>query len=59
MNSQITDKFSRAATTDIKTITKETGIVFVYFFDGSLMDHRYDTDQPEFVFSQDDYAIRV
>lgn len=61
MSNRSPDKLAEAATGNIKSknLTKDSGMVFTYLYDGPLIEHLEDDEQPEYIFSNENKGYRV
>lgn len=61
MSNRSPDKLAQAATGNIKSkhLTKDSGMVFTYLYDGPLINHVQDDEQPEYIFSNENKGYRI
>lgn len=55
------DKLAEEATGNVKKkhLTKDSGMLFTYLYNGPLIEHLNDGEQPEYVFSHNDKGYRI
>jgi len=55
------DELAKDATGNVKKkhLTKDSGMVFTYLYDGPLIEHLADGEQPEYVFSHESKGYRI
>ena len=61
MSNRSPDELAEASTGNIKrkNLTKDSGIVFTYLYDGPLIQHLEDDEQPEYIFSNENKGYRI
>lgn len=55
------DELAEEATGNVKkkTLKKDSGMVFTYLYDGPLIEHLNDDEQPEYIFSNENKGYRI
>jgi len=61
MPNQSPDELVEASVGNInaKNLTKDSGLVFTYLYDGPLIEHLEDNEQPEYIFSNETKGYRI
>jgi hypothetical protein len=61
MVSRSPEELAESATGNIKTkhLTKDSGILFTYLYDGPLIEHLNEEEQPEYIFSNENKGYRI